>query len=105
LKLTDEPGRRLRASRKFRKCRGNLDLGYFVLVSPTLETLTPVPFAELMSDVSCAASELSLAERADLHIDADTTVPRWYGERLDYGLAVEMLLQLAPATDGVPAGT
>ena len=44
-------------------------------------------------------------ERAELHIDADTTVPRWCGERLDYGIAVEMLLPLAPASDGVPAGT
>jgi hypothetical protein len=44
-------------------------------------------------------------ERAELHIDADTTVPRWCGERLDYGLAVEMLLPLAPAPEGVPAGT
>jgi hypothetical protein len=51
-------------------------------------------------------SELrSSHERTDLHIDADTTVPRWCGERLDYGLAVEMLLQLAPASEGVPAGT
>ncbi len=51
-------------------------------------------------------SELrSSHERAELGIDADTTVPRWYGERLDYGLAVEMLLQVAPASEGVPAGT
>jgi hypothetical protein len=51
-------------------------------------------------------SELrSRHEGADLQIDADTTVPRWCGERLDYGLAVEMLMQLAPASGGVPAGT
>ncbi len=51
-------------------------------------------------------SELrSRHERAGLGIDAYTTVPRWYGERLDYGLAVEMLLQVAPASEGVPAGT
>jgi hypothetical protein len=51
-------------------------------------------------------SELrSSHERAHLHIDADTTVPRWYGERLDYGLAVDMLLELASASGGVPAGT
>jgi hypothetical protein len=51
-------------------------------------------------------SELrSSHERADLHIDADTTVPRWYGERLDYGLAVEMLLELNSASGSIPAGT
>ena len=45
-------------------------------------------------------------ERVDLRIDAGTIVPRWCGERLDYALAVEMLMDLTPASsDGVPAGT
>src|SRR5262245_41851194 len=32
------------------------------------------------------------------HIDANTAVSRWSGERLDYGLAVEMLMQLQVKT-------
>ena len=53
-----------------------------------------------------AWSELrSSHERACIRIDADTAIHRWSGERLDYGLAIETLLQLTPASDGVPAGT
>jgi hypothetical protein len=44
-------------------------------------------------------------ERERIVIDADTAVPRWSGENLDYGLAVEMLVQIAAASGGVPAGT
>jgi hypothetical protein len=44
-------------------------------------------------------------ERERIVIDADTAVPRWSGEELDYGLAVELLLQIRPASGGVPAGT
>ncbi|MGM0658050.1 MAG: DUF222 domain-containing protein [Pseudomonadota bacterium] len=33
-------------------------------------------------------------ERSGLEIDAETTVPRWEGERMDDGMAVEGLLQL-----------
>jgi hypothetical protein len=38
-------------------------------------------------------------------IDADTALPRWSGEDLDYGLAVEMLLHIPVGSGGVPAGT
>jgi hypothetical protein len=44
-------------------------------------------------------------ERERIVIDADTAVPRWSGEELDYGLAVELLLQVPVASGGVPAGT
>jgi hypothetical protein len=51
-------------------------------------------------------SELrSSHERARIHIDADTAIPRWLGETLDYGLAVELFAQIHRATSGVPAGT
>jgi hypothetical protein len=42
---------------------------------------------------------------ADIHIDADTAVTRWRGERIDYGLAIEVLLTQAHRTTNVPAGT
>ena len=38
-------------------------------------------------------------ERERIVIAADTAVPRWSGEKLDYGLAVELLLQI-PAASG-----
>jgi hypothetical protein len=44
-------------------------------------------------------------ERERIVIDADTVLPRWSGEELDYELSVELLLQIPPASGGVPAGT
>ena len=38
-------------------------------------------------------------------LPAGTLVTRWAGERMDYGLGVEVLLQQARRAKNVPAGT
>jgi hypothetical protein len=41
----------------------------------------------------------------DIHIDHNTAVSRWRGERMDYGLGVEVLLAKDRRARSVPAGT
>jgi hypothetical protein len=39
-----------------------------------------------------------------MHIDEHTAATRWAGESMDYGLAVQVLLQKAEQAQNVPAG-
>jgi hypothetical protein len=47
----------------------------------------------------------AMHERHGVHIDKDTAATRWRGERMDYGLAIEVLLQHAARTPRVSAET
>ena len=50
-------------------------------------------------------TQLPLQHRnSDIHIDSNTSVTRWRGERMDYGVAVDVLLARAKRTQNVPAG-
>jgi hypothetical protein len=44
-------------------------------------------------------------ERHGVHIDKDTAATRWCGEKMDYGLAIEVLLQQAARKPRVSAET
>jgi hypothetical protein len=44
-------------------------------------------------------------ESQGIQIDASTAVTRWGGERMDYGLAVHLLLEHVEWLKGVCAGT
>ncbi|MGH8284377.1 MAG: DUF222 domain-containing protein, partial [Steroidobacteraceae bacterium] len=51
-------------------------------------------------------THLAATHRAcGIHIDPQTTVPRWRGERIDYGLAIDVLLQHAKRARNVSAET
>jgi len=47
----------------------------------------------------------AMHERHGVHIDKDTAATRWRGERMDHGLAIEVLLQHAARTPRVSAET
>ena len=44
-------------------------------------------------------------EQDGMRIDKDTAATRWRGEKMDYGLAIEVLLQHAARTPRVSAET
>ena len=51
-------------------------------------------------------TQLPLSHDDDsIHIDRNTAVSRWRGERMDYGLGVEVLLAKDRRVRSVPAGT
>src|SRR5262249_12873564 len=63
----------------------------------TFDSIPPVPDSD--------ASQLPLSnEEHDIHITPTTANTLWRGERMDYGLGIEVLLQQQRRGSNVPAG-
>jgi hypothetical protein len=80
-----------------------LDDGAFRFVRPDGRAFdSPAPERGESSDWT----QLPLQHRdGDIRIDRNTAVTRWRGERMDYGLAIDVLLAQAQRARDVPAGS
>jgi len=77
-----------------------VDSGAFRFVRPDGRAFdSPLPTA------SSDWTQLPLSHVHSIVIDRDTAVSRWRGERVDYGLGVEVLLAQDQRARNVPAGT